>query len=90
MYVRRCFTTKGAGIAGAKYGIVDTEDGIETIISWAQLAGILQNSPLDIKGVQYEWSSTVVNGKTRKYPRIVRIGVYRGAGTLPDEQITTV
>lgn len=93
LYVSRCVGIKGAGMAGAKYGVVDTEDGTETLISWAQLAGLMQapsSSPLEIKGVDCEWQKTIVNGQTMRWARVVRIGVYKGPGTLPREKITTV
>lgn len=93
LYISRCLGIKGAGMAGAKYGVVDTEDGTETLISWAQLAGLMQtpsSEPLEIKGVDCKWQTTTVDGETRRWAKVVRIGVYKGPDTLPRDKITTV
>lgn len=93
LYVSRCVAKKGTGLAGARYGVVDTEDGIETLISWAQLAAMMQtpsSSPLEIKGVDCEWQTTVVNGEKRRWAKVVKISVYKGPGTLPRDKITVV
>lgn len=90
LYVSRCVKSAVPGIATVKYGVVDTDDCTETMISWAQLASMLQTSALDIKGVEYDMQSVVVDGVRRKYPRVVRIGLYKGKGTLPRDKITTI
>lgn len=93
LYISRCLAKKDTGLAGARYGVVDTEDGTETFISWANLAALMQtpsSDPLEIKGVDCEWCTTTVNGQTRRWARVVRIGVYKGPGTLPRDKITTV
>ena len=93
LYVSRCVGIKGAGLAGAKYGVVDTEDGTETFIPWAELASLMKaptSEPLDIKGVDCVWQEKVVDGKTMRWAKSVRISVYKGEGTLPRDMITTV
>lgn len=93
LYISRCLGIKGAGLAGAKYGVVDTEDGTETLISWSKLAAMMQvptSSPLEIKGVNCEWQTTVVNGENRRWARVVKISVYKGPGTLHRDKITVV
>lgn len=82
LYISRCLRGNPA-----KYGVVDTDDCTETVITASELGRMVQDYNLDIKGVRCETRRVNVNGRRVPYTRVVEVKPYRGKERLMEDRI---
>lgn len=98
LYVHRAIHGDSGHVTDVKYGIVDTEDGIETVVSEDQLNQMCvlvgcpsdRSIPINIKGVEFDWEDVNWHGEVSPRLKVQYMRVYKGDGRLPDSSVKSV
>ena len=76
---------------GRSYGIVDTDDGTETVVGWKELEEITCGQhPVQILGVRTKPYSDYDDNGYREWMGLDEVEVYTGPGRLSPSQIRRV
>lgn len=69
-------------VGQTKYGVVDTDDGVETVVTYQDLTEYVLNNGLDIKGVTIGYTVR----KRRRVPYLSSVKVYQNGSFLTAKQ----
>lgn len=72
-------------VGQTKYGVVDTDDGVETVVTYQDLTEYVINNGLDIKGVTIGYTVR----KRRRVPYLSSVKVYQNDSFLTGKQAKT-